>query len=178
MNPCSKLTNRWLLDGSAASTSGNTVIDSIGNWNGVAYGGYSYNNGAVYLDGNSGYIDLGSHFFGGSMSIAFWSTVITFNSWQRFFDWATGSFNNPYGNIVLCTGDTSTGSSLTFSVNGANWNPSGIYFPLKVWNHFVITLDSSGNYVIYMNGKSVYSSSSVPADVIQRTHMYLGKIKD
>ena len=94
MNPCAKLTNRWLLDGSAASTAGSTVIDSIGGWNGVAYGGYSYSNGAINLDGNSGYVDLGSHYFGGAMSFAFWGLMSSQQSYASFLDWGSGSYNH------------------------------------------------------------------------------------
>lgn len=45
------------------------MIDTVGGWNGTAYGGYSYsadNTGAIVLDGVSGGVYLGSHTFGGA----------------------------------------------------------------------------------------------------------------
>ena len=60
---CPKVTNRWPLNSGYAS--GATVLDTVGNWNGVTYGGYSYIAGAaapfgaIALDGVSGYVQVG-----------------------------------------------------------------------------------------------------------------------
>ena len=60
---CPKVTNRWPLSGGYAS--GSTVLDTVGNWTGVAYGGYRYISGAaapfgaIAFDGLSGYVQVG-----------------------------------------------------------------------------------------------------------------------
>jgi hypothetical protein len=70
---CPKVTNRWPLNSNWAS--GSTVIDSVGLWNGTAFGGFSYsadNTGAIALDGVSGYVGLGTHTFGGASACGGW----------------------------------------------------------------------------------------------------------
>jgi len=44
---CSQITNRWLLD--AAHVVNGVVIDSVGSWNGTAYGTYSVASGAQMM---------------------------------------------------------------------------------------------------------------------------------
>ena len=73
---CPYVTNRWFLN--AGFADGSVVIDSVGAWNGTAYGGYAYdaeNTGAIVFDGSTGYVDLGSRAFGAPVSFAFWARV-------------------------------------------------------------------------------------------------------
>ena len=172
---CSKLTNRWLFDGTSASTSGSTVIDSIGTLNGTASaGGYSYSNGAISFNGVSGNVDFGSLVFGGALSVAFWAKLNTITNWVRFIDWANGS---PGDNIAFVTSYNGYLSILvSIGTNAAVLKTSSYTVTSGVWSHYAVTFDSSGNFVVYVNGASVYSDSfgsAIPTTT--RTHLYLGK---
>ena len=90
---CPKMTNRWPLN--SAYASGATVLDTVGDWNGVVYGGYSYIAGAaapfgaIVLDGVSGYVQVGPQAgaFGGPMS---WSSWANLTLRQFSSDFSTG----------------------------------------------------------------------------------------
>ena len=170
---CSKLTNRWLLDGTSTSASGTTVIDSVGNWNGVAYGSYNYSGKAINFDGSSAYVNLGSRTFGGAMSFAFWGKVNKNATWSRFLDWGSGS---PGNNIMMMA--QSDRNVLTVGVYNNAGSTINVYssyvVPLNVWNHYVFTLDDSGNFVVYLNGASLYSGQTNAVSTATRTHLVLG----
>ena len=130
---CSKVTNRWLL--TPASFSGSAVVDSVGSWNGIVYGGYSTSSGALVLDGSTGYVDLanGGRTFGGAMSWAFWARVDTWQNYELFFDWGSGTagdnlmagiYSSSAGNIYAsvwqgcCNGQSGADGALTVADYG------------------------------------------------------------
>ena len=67
---------------------------------------------------------------------------------------------------------------LYLSVNNGNSDSSSYtnyYVPVGEWKHYVLTLDASGNYVVYVNGVVQYSGPIHPANYATRSHLYLGK---
>ena len=189
---CARVTSRWPL--TPASIVSGTVIDSVGGWNGTAYGGYSTVSGALVLDGASGYVNLGTGAggttaFGGAMSWAFWARV---DSWQdglgtgtemRFFDWAAGPAmdnllvglysESEFINIWSGSSDGWSGSSV-----GYHWMIAGslAILDLGAWYHHVLTLDGVGNIAYYVNGSLVfYGTAAAPARNVTRPNMYLGR---
>lgn len=172
---CGKLTNRWLLDGSALSTSGNTVFDSIGSWHGQAYGGYKYGNETIIFDG-TGYINLGSHTFGGAMSFAFWGKFEVAVQWQNFFDVGSGAVNE---NIFFAPAYPDQ-TGIFFTVYDSHtWFTSNqvpsYTASVGVWNHYVVTLSSQGMWAVYVNGVSVAFGSTNVAETVTRQFTYIGR---
>ena len=185
---CPYVTNRWLLNSSA---SGSTIVDSVGSWNGVAYGGFAFvpdstptSNGAISLDGSSGYVQLGPNTFGGAMSWAFWAKfggptcTSSHCSWMRFFDWGTQCSNN----IFMTAISTDPGPMAIGIINAAGgcgtsyFNYPNYAVQASVWTHFIITVDSSANGALYVNGSQVYSAplNAVPNYALRSTN-YFGR---
>ena len=107
---CSKVTNRWPLNSGYAS--GSTVIDTVGSWNGTAYGDYSYIAGAdapvgaIAFDGVSGYVQVGAQAgaFGGASAFCC-ATSLSFShslshSWLTHALAVSWSF---WGNVYVVT---------------------------------------------------------------------------
>jgi hypothetical protein len=173
---CSRVTNRWRLD--ASGVAGATLIDSVGGWNGTAYGGYSTANGALTLDGLSGYADLGSRTFGGAMSWAFWARVDAWQTWERFFDFGAAAGGTTGYNLCASATPNGVGDTLSVSVypgNTYDFSSAAKTLRLGVWQHHVMTVDESGWLAYYIDGARVIATQANVAQTKTRTHLYLGK---
>ena len=177
---CPKTTNRYLLNSNSAAGAGGTgVLDSVGGQSGVAYGNFSYdaqNTGAIELDGNSAYVDLGAFTFG-SMSVAFWARYDGGANCQRFFDVgsdAAGSLNLLWS--PTCGGNNGRNGNNPWWTNIMGYGV-GYAVPIGVWQHYVLAVARSGDTDAWVNGGSQYTVNlgCRPTSLATRTNFYLGK---
>ncbi|MDB6122655.1 MAG: Legume lectin beta domain protein [Pedosphaera sp.] len=133
---------------------------------------------AVKFDGQAGHIALQNGYsnFSQGMTVALWANPTTsLTSWARFIDLGNGPDNN---NIIFSRNGNS--ADLTFEVRLGFPTAGQVTAPgallLNQWQHFAVTMDASGNVVIYKNGTVAASGtlSGVP-NVVTRTNCYVGR---
>ncbi len=152
--------------------------DLLDNYDGVATGDPVYapgkvGNGIVF-DGADDYITLPSGFddFSAGMTISVWANPTSAANWARFIDLGNGE-----GPDVILFARFGTSNTLRFDF--APW-PGAVdaadALALNVWQMFVLTMDESGNIVIYKDGFPVQTGTvtSLPP-VITRTSNFIAK---
>lgn len=180
---CSKTTSRYLLTGQLSD--GTIAIDSVGGRNGTIHGfspvfDNSFGVVGLEFDGNSTYVDLGSHTFGGAISFSFWARcdIGDYLYWARFFDFGSGA---PQDNIILSpSGDNFgtgggglTGVTLSGTTSAVLY--SNFFYELSTWTHYTWTIDAAGFQVFYVNGAQVSAGVSQAVPLATRTNMYIGR---
>ncbi|MHC4396828.1 MAG: LamG domain-containing protein [Planctomycetota bacterium] len=162
----------WKLDGDA--------VDSAGTNNGTIYGATPTTgqiNGALEFDGSGDYVDFPDGFsdFTGGLTIALWAYP-TSNGvwWPKFIDFANGAGAD---NIIFARFETS--DTLAFVVwsggSEGGYVTANNVLELGVWQNFVVTLDGTGNAVIYKNGVPVGAGTTYVPRNINRTNNYIAK---
>jgi hypothetical protein len=174
---CGRLTNRWMLDNVS-------VVDSVGTWSGTVMAGVTFTSGAASFDGSTGYINLGTRTFGGSLSVALWfqQYVNTLNNNVLFSFGAGGgtAYTNEFAFVANGGGSApgsgpfigyGTGSPVFLNTLAGSY---GTYFPINTWVHVALTVNSATSAVtLFINGAQAYSgTATVP--VAQRT-MFIGR---
>ena len=170
------LVDYWKFD----ETGGITASDSIGDNDGELKQGPTWTtgqvNGSLSFDGTDDYVDLPDGFsdFADGLTIALWAYPTNTGNWAKFIDFGNGPASD---NIVLARNLTST--TLTFEVytNATSSGQINAASAIEVnkWQHFVVTLDTSGNAIIYKNGIEVASGSTALPKSVTRTCNYIGK---
>ena len=169
-------------------TSGALAADSSGNdfhatlVNGPAFGPGRIDNSLGLIPASSQYATLPSGIVAGlnDFTISSWLKVNAFATWQRVFDFGSGT-NNYMFLTTQYTGVAGNAAKLRFgirtpSVNEQNVSGTGIALSAGVWNHVAIT--RSGNTVsLYVNGAFAGSGNITlnPADLGVTTLNYLGR---
>ncbi|MCY3013638.1 MAG: autotransporter-associated beta strand repeat-containing protein [Planctomycetota bacterium] len=131
------------------------------------------------FNGTSDYLSLpstGYDNFTAGFSAAVWAKPTSNGSWARFFDLGAGA---GIGNVLLCRSGTS--NNLAFVIynqaQGATTNVvvSNV-IENNVWQHFAVTMTSSGTVTIYKNGVAVGTATGQPMPVVMaRPNNYIGK---
>ena len=124
---------------------------------------------------SSQYVTIPTWYSGGSgLSFAFWFKFINSGSSSRIFDFGNGPSQLNVGfaeggpNFYLLTGTASSATNYG--------NKDYLYVNDGVWRHAVMTFDTNGNLILYINGQfyCVYTSVAYPpADY--RSSNFLGK---
>lgn len=175
----------WRMNDNAGNSS---VADVYGLYNGTYHGtGGSDDytsahsvagkiNTALEFDGTQDYIDLEDGAFTSfkaGFTVAFWvnPTAVKVNS--RFFDFGNGTSSE---NIRL--NRIESGSNMVFSVlvgsAAYNLTATGAITP-NIWQHYAVTVDTSGKTVIYVNGSPHTSGTTAIPKEISRTNNYIAK---
>lgn len=163
----------WLLDGNAEDASADGLYD------GTLAGTASFETGkisqALSFNGTDTHIDLpdGMDSFGGGLTFNLWAMPTAAGSWARFLDFGNGA---PEDNIYFCR--QGTADTLYFSIyNGTAGMGVSAANTLSAdeWQMLSVTMDQSGNVVLYKNGSQVQTGTvALPATVV-RTINYVGR---
>ncbi|HOL90079.1 MAG TPA: immunoglobulin domain-containing protein, partial [Anaerohalosphaeraceae bacterium] len=157
----------WPLEGNAD--------DAVNGYDGTLLGSPVFEAGkvgqAMVFDGLNDWIDLPDGFanFRSGLTFTVWAKPTATASWARFFDFGNGA---DAGNIYFSR--NGTGADLTFSTLGGSVTASGV-LALNEWQWFAVTVDETGNAVIYKNGVSVQTGTVTIPAVVTRTSNFLGK---
>jgi len=174
--PSQNPVHQYTFDGNANdSGSGSTA-------NGTVSGG-SYVSGqigqAISLNGSSNYVSFPTGFINnlGDFSIATWVYLNSSSSWNRVFDFGTGTDVNMF--LTPQNGSTNAVRfAITTSGNGSEQQITGSSaLPTGVWTH--VTVTKSGNTGrLYVNGTLVGTNSSMtlsPASLGNTTQNWIGR---
>ena len=127
---------------------------------------------------SSQYVTIPTFDSGGSgLSFAFWFKFINSASSSRIFDFGNGPNQYNVGFALVTTGGPDiyliTGSSNAVEAYGSQG-----YLNVNdgVWRHAVMTFDTSGNLILYINGQiyCVYTTATYPPGAF-RSSNFLGK---
>lgn len=168
----------WKFD----ETSGTTAADSSGKGNngtlvnGPVWVAGHINNG-LQFDGTNDYVDLPDGFsnFQAGLTINVWAYPTAAKNYARFVDLGNGSSSD---NIIL--GRVSTGTNLFAEVwlggtrAGSRITATGA-IALNTWQMFTMTVDASGNTILYKNGVVVGSGTTGVPNNVTRVNNYIGK---
>jgi Concanavalin A-like lectin/glucanases superfamily/PA14 domain/Bacterial lectin/Immunoglobulin I-set domain len=133
---------------------------------------------AMKFDGVGGYIqgqNISDDFSTNGLTIALWAyPVDNLESWARFIDYANGAASD---NILFARNGTSP--DLTFEVYNGAVSGGQVTAPgaiaLKQWQHFAVTMDTSGNVIIYKNGVALTNGVAYVPNAVARTNDFLGR---
>ncbi len=131
---------------------------------------------SVEFNGTDGYVSLPSGYdsFGSGFTCEFWAYPTAVQNWARFLDIGNGA---PMDNIIIAR--RSTSNDLALSVRRADAGEQALYAPnaisLNTWQHFVLTLDTTGYGRIYKNGSLIAQGQLFVPEVVNLTKCYIGK---
>ncbi len=163
-----------VMDGAYANVNATYQGGCLLNQNGALSG--DPNSKSVDFNGTNGYVNLPSGFdsFGSGFTCEFWAYPTAANSWARFLDMGNGA---PMDNIIIAR--RSTSDDLIFSVRRGDAVEMSVkaenVISLNTWQHFVLTLDTSGYGRIYKNGSLVAQGPMQMPEVVNLTKCYIGK---
>jgi fibronectin type 3 domain-containing protein/regulation of enolase protein 1 (concanavalin A-like superfamily) len=150
--------------------------------NGPTFSAGRINNGLSLASASSQYATLPSGIVSGltDFTVSTWVKVNTFATWQRIFDFGTGT-NNYMFLTTQYTPTAPNNAKLRFgirtpSVGEQNVSGTGIALPTGAWAH-VAVVRSGTTVSIYVNGALAGSNTIAlnPADLGTTTLNYLGK---
>jgi hypothetical protein len=165
-------------------STGTTAADSSGNGrngtlvNGVLPGYTGEVLRALKFDGIGGHVSApatANDFSTNGMTIAVWANpTASLTPWARFIDYGNGPASD---NILFARAGAS--ADLTFEVynagvSGGKVTATGV-INLNQWQHFVATMDASGNVLVYKNGVLVGSGPTAIPNPVTRTGNYAGR---
>lgn len=161
-------------------------ISGYGN-NGIRTSTMGYDNNRILYDyssklvkKNSDYISLPTMSFGNILTINFWGKINSFNSYQRFFEFAA-KLAGATGNNRILLGNTGTTQNLILHIYGGEDGNTALY------NKTVTTIDNnwhmhtiviSKTNVKYYLDKELIKSEPLNASLnsgIERQYSYIGK---
>lgn len=151
--------NNAVLEYNFDETSGTTAIDISGrNNDGSLYGGASWsigkNDGAVKLDGSSGYVKIPNGILNGLNNITITGNVNVSNVVKNQWVFGLGSDSNKYIFINAQSGSGNVRGAITTSTytgeQGVDSSPS---FPQGVWKHFALVISGDTKQeILYLDG--------------------------
>ena len=131
--------------------------------------GGQINYGARF-NGSSSYIDVSSFSFGSdNLSISMWiKPSSTQNAYANLFDFQHSS--SDAGVFTIQQDNANTNQYKVWQWSGGAYNISNaVTLTANTWNHLVYTLQSNGNYVLYLNGTSSTTGSNLTANTSSLT---------
>lgn len=164
-------------------TSGAIAPDSAGSaWNATLAGGTTWTagkiNNAANFSGTSNYASLPPGLLAGisDVTISAWVKINSTTSWQRIFDFGTGTTN------FMFLSPKSGNGYLQFGITNNGWAPqqdinTNYTFPTGVWTHVAVTLSGSTG-ILYVNGAASGTNSAMslrPSNLGVTTQNYIGK---
>ncbi len=165
------LVGYWPMDADVMDATGN---GSDGTENGtITYAAAEFANG-IEFDGTEDFIALPEGYanFNTGLTFALWVNPEAAGNFARFIDFGNGEYNN---NVFFYRMGTST--DLAFNVMNGDVG-SIIQAPaleLNTWQFIAVTMDNTGNAVLYKNGSPLVAGKiSIPNDVV-RTGNFIGK---
>jgi hypothetical protein len=165
----------------ADSTTGSTLVDSSGsNSNAALTGAYSWGTGvgANDITFSGGYATLPTGIVSSltNFTIAAWINVTSLSSWERIFDFGTGT-----SGYMFLSPDNGSTNTLRFSITTNGYSNeqqlNGPAISLGVWTHVAVTLAGTVG-TLYVNGVAVTSNPAMtlnPSSLGVTTQNYLGK---
>lgn len=180
----SGLVGWWKLD----ETTGTTAADSSGNGNDgtlMRMGSSKWTTGAVggalEFDGNNDYVDLPIGSVINSLTnctIATWVNWSGGSSWQRIWDFGTGTTVN----MFLTARNSYTGTP-RFAITISGWTDEDRVTAPDVltsgWHHIAVTIDANNSvHSLYLDGALVDENTSpryTPSDLGNTTQNWLGR---
>ncbi|MES2477144.1 MAG: LamG-like jellyroll fold domain-containing protein [Verrucomicrobiota bacterium] len=167
---------------------GITAADATGHgWSGTIAGGPIFetgknNNALTLASASSQYAALPAGIVNGmtDTTIMSWVKVSSLATWQRIFDFGTGT-----GNYMFLTTQSAAGGNagkmrfaiLSPSVTGEQGINASTALPVGTWAHVAVTLSGS-TATLYLNGVQVGQNPAMtltPASLGNTTQNYLGK---
>lgn len=171
-----RLLAHYALDDNADDSSPSN-LDGTLSGEPVFTGGVNEKTGqALTFDGTDDFVDLPDDFsdFSAGLTIAVWANPTVAGSWARFVDLGNGASSD---NIYLSRNAATNNLSFSFYREGtsAGTVTATGALALNAWQMFVVTLDQTGNAVIYKNGLPIQTGSfgSMP-NIVTRTSNFLG----
>jgi hypothetical protein len=168
-NPSNNALN-GTANGSAVALSSPAIVNSQNRY--VAAGN------AMRFNGTSDFANLpsaGLSDFTQGYTIGFWANTSSVANWSRYLDFGNGQTND---NILL--GRVYNTNDLTFTIyrgGSAMGVTASNVIQLNTWQHFSVTVTSSGVATVYVNGAAVATASNpgfIPNNVT-RVNNYIGK---
>jgi len=166
-------------------TSGTSAADATGNgWTGTLVNSPVWSLGrtgnSVDLYGaSSEYVTLPSGVVSSlsACTIAFWANLDSVTSWQRFFDFGTGTTK-----YMFLTPKNSSTSKIRFAIttsgsSGEKQIDGQAAFPATGWHHIAVTLDGAKG-TLYVDGQQVGQNTSMtltPSSLGSTNLNYIGK---
>jgi alpha-N-arabinofuranosidase len=163
------------------STSGTTVVDSSGrNENGTIMGSTSWTSGVSgnALDFTGGNASLPNNIMSGltNFTISTWVDVTSLVSWERIFDFGSGT-----SKYMFLTPDNGATNTIRFSITTGGSNAeqqlTGPAIAANTWTNIAVTLSGSIG-TLYVDGTAVATNTSMslnPSSLGNTNHDYLGK---
>jgi hypothetical protein len=169
----------------------NNLVDSVGGYNGTGNGNLTYEAGrdgmALVFDGNNAtFVDLPIGDLISTMESCTISSWVNWSgaggSWQRIFDFGTGTTN--YIFMSTNAGSVTTGSQRSaILVNGDPGGEDGVSSPPKpgagVWEHMTVVIDAENSFVkLYLNGDLLGTDTTLRHSLSElgvTNQNYLGK---
>jgi Concanavalin A-like lectin/glucanases superfamily len=143
----------------------------------VSTSDYAVGTGALYLDASkSQYVRISSFTFTNGISISLWFKANSVTTGVRIFDFGNGA---PSNNIVMYFSNDNL--AVLTVVDSYNYNKKyadNVVSSVNdnTWRHIVWTIDSSGNWAIYLNGNIYwYGTSYNYPNTVARSYNYIGK---
>lgn len=131
---------------------------------------------ALSFDGVDDYVDVGDGFadFTNGLSIALWAYPDYDSTHERFIDFGNGEYNDN----ILFSRHHSTYSLVFQAYSGSepgDWVLTEEVIELRTWQHFVVTVNSAGDTVIYKNGIEISNGKTFAPRNVLRTRNYIGR---
>ena len=161
------------------------TTDSLANNDGMPTGGPTYVGGhsgqAINLDGADDYVTLPSGVADfKDITLTTWVKVDAYATWQRVFDFGTGTDNYMFLTTQY-TGTSPDTQKLRFAIRtpgvGEQVIDSSVAIPVDTWVHVALVLDGSVG-TLYLNGTQVGQNTGMtldPASLGMTTQNYIGK---
>ena len=161
-------------DSSGNGLNGTMMNDVIPDYAGKVFRSLRFINSA-----SPGYVKLPSgfsNFITNGLTVALWVYPTSEGAqanWDRFIDFGNGAASD---NILFARAGISQSVNFSVYAGGAGAgvsSPDGALL-MNQWQHFVATMDASGNVILYRNGVEVASGNIPPPHALTRTSNYLG----
>jgi hypothetical protein len=126
---------------------------------------------------NTSYADLGtinpSGNFSTGLTIECWVKWGAFNSWSRLLDMGNGDASD---NILLANKETNNIIRFEIYQGAASQGiETAAIAATNRWYHIAVTVDGSGNAIIYVDGVSVATGTIWLPNNVSRSNCYIGK---
>ena len=168
-----KLLAYWPFEKNVNDVSGNGYNGTLVGEPNYAAGKIGY---ALEFDGLTDYVDLPDGFsdFTTGLTVTLWAKPTAAGSYARFFDWGNGADSD---NIFFYR--LGTANTLAFNTYLGAVSSTVVQAPAAleqdVWQFLAVTMDSSGNVVLYKNGRPIQSGTVAVPNVVVRTSNYIGE---